>query len=219
MKRLVAVLLTIAVTASSSWAQVAYWNGRAYTARVCSNPRCGMCASIQSQLNQYRAATLVARKPVEVTPSSITLEWVPMPMPVVHAMLGVIDPQPHETLYDVGCGDGRILSEANSMFRCSVLGIELNPDTWAAATARMKADNCHGWRIVRGDATEFSLANADIVTLYLYPHVMERLQWDTLKPGARVISYSHDIPGLATEVYRCSIDGHEHEFYIHYHPN
>ena len=137
----------------------------------------------------------------------------PMPQQAVYAMLGLLDLKPGQLVYDLGCGDGRILKTANQVYSCSVLGIEINPNTYKLAVENLQ--DCVGWRVINADATKYNLEEADVVTLYMYPDVMDKMRFSTLKPGASVISYNHDIPNLPTDKVTCELEGKTYTFYIH----
>ena len=134
----------------------------------------------------------------------------------IRSALDAIDLQPGETLYDLGCGEGRVLLEARRNYGARVLGVEIDPAIYRRCQANMQGRT--GWKVIQDDATLYDLSGADVVTVYLYADVLERIRWDTLKPGARVISYCHPIPGLQTTEYRCQIDGHEHVYYLYREP-
>lgn len=171
--------------------------------------------SIANQLARQRSQVTVRQsQPVRVEAREIESQWIPMPQEAVDAMLGILSPEWGDTLYDLGCGDGRILISANLDYGCSVLGIENNPRTYLRAEKNVKA-HCEGWAVIYDDATRYPLDKADFITVYLNPEVSRRMRWATLRPGARVISYQHPIPGLECEVHSCRIDGVEHTFYLH----
>lgn len=220
MRPIVALLLALLYATVSASGQVAYWKGVAYTAPVCNNrSSCPMCwthpNSIANQLARQRRQPVqrtVERSEPVVAYNDTAL--ISMPNPAVAAMLGIVAPEEGETLYDIGFGDGRVMIEANLSYRCSVLGFEINPETYRQGERNVRA-HCEGWHCIYDDATLYSLAEADIVTMYLNPSVMERLRFDTLKPGARVISFSHSIPGLECKRHACRIDGIDYHFFVY----
>lgn len=122
-------------------------------------------------------------------------ELVPTPQEAVVAMLAIARPKPSEVLYDLGCGDGRVLVEATWSYGCRSVGIELNQESFKAAADRVDsfgfADKI---RLYQGDVLNYTYEHADVVTLYLYPELMLRVL-PRLRPGTRVISYIHPIDG------------------------
>lgn len=223
-----AILLLALVATASSYGQYtrplyAKINGKNYRLNsegyCCNNPNCWMRAEAHRQwlllTGGADRAPSEQEKIAAMKAANETL--VPMPDDAIAALMQLIDPDKGQTLYDLGCGDGRILSYANRFYQLSVLGIEINQQTYFQAVARMKLDGCKGWRVLRGDATRYSLEEADIVTMYLYPHVMDRVRFETLKPGAIVVSYMNDIDGLETAEHRVCLNGKTHVFFIYKH--
>jgi len=131
-------------------------------------------------------------------------------MGAVRAILAELNPNNREKLFDVGCGDGRFLIEASKRYGCTSIGIELNAKS--AAIARQNAINEYVSPLVlifKGDAQMYDISEADYLTAYLYPELLEKLV-AKLKPGCKVASYLHDIPTLATTKY--NVDGYV--FYV-----
>jgi hypothetical protein len=119
----------------------------------------------------------------------------PTPEEAVAELLRIANPQPNEVLYDIGCGDGRILIAATTTFGCRSVGIELNPESVLLAQSQVNIFNLQNQiRIYEGDALNFTYQHADVVTMYLYPELMQRIL-PLLRPRTRVVSYLHSIPG------------------------
>lgn len=133
------------------------------------------------------------------------------PEPMVSEMLELVQPRRGEVVYDLGCGDGRILEKAITQYGASAVGIERNESAYQKAKSRLSG--LKGWRLVSGDATKYRLDGADVVTMYLYHETIEKIapKLSQLKPGARVVSYQHDIPGVETTKH--TLDGNA--FYVH----
>jgi len=136
----------------------------------------------------------------------------------IREALDITGVRPGDLVYDLGCGEARILVEAGTRYRARVLGIEIDPAIYRRAVANCRAAGLRSWKVIQGDATHYSLEAADVVTVYLYHDVLERIAWDTLKPGARVVSYQHPIPGLPCGESRCRINGQDHVFYTYRKP-
>ena len=115
--------------------------------------------------------------------------WVPTPDEVVQKMLDLVQVAPGERLYDLGSGDGKItIAAAKRGARAK--GIEYNPDM-VEHSKRMAKQAGVDVELVQGDIFETSFADADVVTLYLLPHLNEKLRPTLLamKPGTRVTSH------------------------------
>lgn len=116
--------------------------------------------------------------------------WVPTPDDVVEKMLELVQLQPGERHIDLGSGDGKIAIAAAKRGALAK-GIEYNPDMVAlsqrnAQKAGVKVE------LVQGDIFVSDFSNADVVTLYLLPHLNEKLRPTLLamKPGTRVVSHA-----------------------------
>ena len=121
------------------------------------------------------------------------------PMPVVRRMLMIADVKPGEVVYDLGCGDGRIVITAAREFGAYGVGIEIRRDL---ALKAMKAVEEAGLsdrvKIINANFFDIDISDADVVTLYLTTSanmkVKPKLERE-LKPGARVVSHEYEVPG------------------------
>lgn len=122
-------------------------------------------------------------------------ELAPSPREAVTAMVALANIQPDEVLYDLGCGDGRILIEAAYIYGCRCVGVELNPDTLKEAVENIDdyglANKIY---LYQGDVLNYTYKEADVVTLYLYPELIEKIL-PRLPRGTRIISYLHSFTG------------------------
>jgi ubiquinone/menaquinone biosynthesis C-methylase UbiE len=126
--------------------------------------------------------------------------FVPTPQPVVEAMLAAAGLQRGETVYDLGCGDGRIVITAARKFGARGVGFDLNFELIQVARAAAAAAGVRHTAVFRrADIFTLDLSPADVVTLYLLRDINARLlpQLNQLRPGARVVSYEFGIPDLA----------------------
>jgi SAM-dependent methyltransferase len=102
-----------------------------------------------------------------------------------------------DVVYDLGCGDGRILIEAAKTYGARGVGIDNNPARIREAeeiARREGVSHLLSFRI--GDLFDANLQEATLVTLYLLPEVNLRLRpklQTQLKPGARIVSHSFDM--------------------------
>jgi ubiquinone/menaquinone biosynthesis C-methylase UbiE len=103
-----------------------------------------------------------------------------------------------ELVYDLGCGDGRIVITAARDFGARAVGFDLNVELIQAARALAVAANVRHLATFRlADLFTVDLGPADVVALYLRPETNERLlpQLRQLKRGARVVTYEFKIAG------------------------
>lgn len=138
-------------------------------------------------------------------PPKLDVPYVPTPQSVVEAMLKLADVKAGDVVYDLGCGDGRIVVTAVKDFKAKRgVGIDLDP-------LRVKESKENAKKAGVAESTEFregdvlkleSVADADVVTLYLYPTVNRKLEAmlrKTLKPGARLVSHDFKIGDWAPD--------------------
>ena len=128
--------------------------------------------------------------------AKLQVPFVPTPEPVVRRMLTLADLRAGELVYDLGAGDGRILSSAVKDFDARAIGIELHESRYEAILRRIERENLgDAAGVIRGDFFNINLSRADVVTLYLLTSVNSMIKpklESELKPGARVVS--HDFP-------------------------
>ena len=139
----------------------------------------------------------VGPKPTEVKKdaSAIVVPYVRTPTEVVEAMLKLASVQPSDSVYDLGCGDGRIVIAAVTQFKAKRgTGIDLDPvRVRESVEAAKKANVADRVEFRQGDVLKLrDLSEATVVTLYLLPEVNEKLMpvlKSTLKPGSRIVSH------------------------------
>lgn len=144
----------------------------------------------------------------------------PTPQAVVDQMLTIAQVRPGEMVYDLGCGDGRIVISAARTFKARAVGIEIRRDIYERTRDRVAslglADQV---LIVHGNALQYDLSPADVVTLYLLTSSNERLKpalSKYLKPSARVVSHDFEIRGWKPAmVHRMMVDGRTHAIYLY----
>jgi protein-L-isoaspartate O-methyltransferase len=144
----------------------------------------------------------------------------PSPQAVVDRMLTLADIKPGETVYDLGCGDGRIVITAATKFDAKAVGVEIRRDIFESTAAHVAslglADQVH---IIHGDALKTNLAPADVITLYLLTSSNERLRpvlEAQLRKGARVVSHDFEIRGWKPEkTEKVLVEGRPHMIYVY----
>jgi SAM-dependent methyltransferase len=144
----------------------------------------------------------LAIQPVEKGPNEPDVEFIPTPPAVVETMLGLADVQRGELVYDLGCGDGRILFAAAKEHGARGVGIEIDEQLVAQCRAQAAAGGlADELTFSQADlfATDFS--DADVVTLYLLPHLNVQLvpQLQQLRPGTRIVSHAFGIDGYPAD--------------------
>jgi ribosomal protein L11 methylase PrmA len=116
---------------------------------------------------------------------------------VVEEMLRLARVGKDDVVYDLGCGDGRIVIRAAKAYGARGVGVDIDP-----ARVREAKDNAAQAGVAdkvtirQQDLFETDLREATVVTLYLLPEVNLRLRpklLSELKPGTRVVSHNFDM--------------------------
>jgi SAM-dependent methyltransferase len=130
--------------------------------------------------------------------------FVPTPPEVVDKMLEVAKVTDKDVVYDLGCGDGRIVIAAAKKYKCKAVGVDLDPariKECEAAKAKEDKDVQKLITFEKKDLFEVDLGQATVVTLYLLPDLNEKLigQLKKLPKGARVVSHAFPIKGATPD--------------------
>lgn len=126
--------------------------------------------------------------------------FVPTSRVRVRAILDAVPMTENQLLVDLGCGDGRMLKEAELRYGVRGIGYEVNP--FAYLKARL---NCFGLQEVTIKMRNFwnvDLGEADVVFCYLFPDVLQDLAQKLVreaKPGALLVSCNFSLPGMTSE--------------------
>ncbi|MGE5791217.1 MAG: SAM-dependent methyltransferase [Bacteroidota bacterium] len=119
--------------------------------------------------------------------------YVPTKQEVVEEMLRMAGVKPGDVVYDLGCGDGRIVVTAAQKFGARGVGVDIDPKRIAEAVENARRAGVERQVEFRvGDLFETDIREATVVTLYLLPDVNLRLKpklLRDLKPGTRVVSH------------------------------
>jgi SAM-dependent methyltransferase len=136
--------------------------------------------------------------------------YVPTPHAVVAEMLRMAKVGRKDTVYDLGCGDGRIVIAAARDFGARGVGIDIDPKRVAEARLNAKkAGVADRVEIRQADLFETDLRDATVVALYLLPELNLRLRPKLLRelaPGSRIVSQSFDM-GDWKPVVRKKVEG------------
>ncbi|MDP9055445.1 MAG: class I SAM-dependent methyltransferase [Acidobacteriota bacterium] len=144
----------------------------------------------------------------------------PTPEAVVERMLTLAQLRAGETVYDLGCGDGRIVIAAAQKFKAHAVGIEIRRDIYERTLSTVASLGLNDRvKIVHGNALLYDLSPADVVTLYLLTSSNERLKpllLKQLKPNARVVSHDFEIRGWKpVTVSEITVEGRPHTIYLY----
>jgi SAM-dependent methyltransferase len=137
--------------------------------------------------------------PTPILPRILDVRYAPSLGEAIDEMLALARVTSSDLLYDLGCGDGRVVVTAARKFRCRAIGFEIDPQRVAESQENVrKSGLAHLVRIEERDMFDVDLSEADVVTLYLLPNLNVRLipQITKMKPGARVVSQDFDLAGV-----------------------
>ena len=130
---------------------------------------------------------------------------------IVQQMLKMAGVKKGDVVYDLGCGDGRVVIEAAKQFGVRGVGIDIDPERIREAEANAKAAGVTNLVKFRNeDLFEAEVREASVVMLYLWPWINLKLRprlLAELKPGTRIVSHYHDMGDWEPEQ-RVELEGH-----------
>ena len=133
-------------------------------------------------------SSLLAQDPSSLAP------FVPTPQDVVDRMLELAGVSENDVVYDLGCGDGRIVITAAERYGARGVGIDIDPQRVAESRANAeRAGVTHLVEFIQQDALEVDVSDATVVTLYLLSSSNMKLRpmlTSQLGPGARIVSHA-----------------------------
>ncbi|QDV41863.1 ribosomal protein L11 methyltransferase [Stieleria neptunia] len=153
--------------------------------------------------------------------SEDTAIHVPTPPDIVDKMLELARVSSDDLLYDLGCGDGRIVIAAASTYRCRAVGYDID-----ARKVKQSKDNVKRHKletlvqIKQQDIFKLDLREASVITLYLLPEMNDRLvpQLKTLKDGSRIVCHQFPFEGIRYDrmiTVKSTQDGAKHDIYLY----
>jgi hypothetical protein len=149
--------------------------------------------------------------------------FVPTPLAVVERMLELGEVDKNDVLFDLGCGDGRIVITAAKKFGTRGVGIDIDPQRIEESMRAAKEAGVEERVEFRlQDVMKSEIREATVVTLYLLPEsnaILRPLLEEQLKPGTPVVSHNYSIPGWeAKEVSYVTLQdgtGQDHTIFVY----
>jgi len=130
------------------------------------------------------------------TPASLA-PYVPTPDDVVDRMLQLAEVGKNDVVYDLGCGDGRIVIAAAKKYGARGVGVDIDPQRIEESQANAKKAGVeHLVSFELQDAMKADVSSATVVTLYLLSTSNLKLRpmlTKQLKPGARIVSHQFNM--------------------------
>ena len=119
--------------------------------------------------------------------------YVPTPQDVVERMLALAEVKAGDVVYDLGCGDGRLVITAAKKYGATGVGVDIDPERIAESKANAKKEGVEGKVEFRlQDALTVDVSPASVVTLYLLSSSNMKLRpilTKQLKAGSRIVSH------------------------------
>lgn len=143
---------------------------------------------------------------------SLDAWWEPTDPATVEKILELARIKPDEVLYDLGCGDGRIVIAGAKEYKAFGVGVEIDPVRFLVSKVKAFLSGAGDRVEIRlGNIYETDLSDADVVVLFLSKSANAKLSTklrEELKPGARIISYYHLLPDWEPAETATGSDGH-----------
>jgi methylase of polypeptide subunit release factors len=136
--------------------------------------------------------------PIPELPRVPEVRYSPSLSEAIDEMLALAQVTSSDLLYDLGCGDGRVVVTAALKRRCRAIGFDIDPQRVAESQENvLKNGLAHLVSIKERDMFDVDLREADVVMLYLLPTLNVRLipQFKKMKPGSRVVSQDFNVKG------------------------
>ena len=167
------------------------------------NARCWLAVvtcvvAIAAPCATYGQATAPVTSPTRIP----DVPYEPTPQPVVAEIVKLGQIGTNDVVYDLGCGDGRIVIAAAKI---GARGVCVDIDPERIRESRANAENAgvaHRILFLQQDLFDTDIRDATVVFLFLWPEVNLKLRpklWRELKPDTRVISYVHDMGDWAPQ--------------------
>jgi ribosomal protein L11 methylase PrmA len=128
--------------------------------------------------------------------------YVGTPYDVISKMLRMAQVKKGDLVYDLGCGDGRMLVLAAQKYGCKARGYDIDPERVRASRENVARNNVGKLvKIFQADMFTLDLSKADVLPLYLLPEMNRKLlpQLDKLKPGSRIVCHDYDLEGIVPD--------------------
>jgi len=146
-----------------------------------------------SLIGLLAALTLIFLSRAPAQQKEPKVPYVSTPDEVVAEMLRIANVDKDDVVYDLGCGDGRIVITAAKKYGCRGVGIDIDPERIRESRENaIKEGVSDRVRFIQMDLFEAEIRDASVVTLYLLSGVNLRLRpklFRELSPGSRVVSH------------------------------
>jgi SAM-dependent methyltransferase len=141
-------------------------------------------------------------KPATQEKSVPDVVYVGTPYDVVSAMLKLARLKKEDLVYDLGCGDGRMIVMAAKMYGCRGIGFDIDPERVSASNRNVRKNQVENLvKIVQADLFKLDFSEATVLSLYLLPEINSRLvpQFEKLKTGSRLVFHDYGLEGFKAD--------------------
>jgi SAM-dependent methyltransferase len=155
-----------------------------------------ICAMLACSLCGVNADDIEGQFSENHTPDVV---FIPTPQNIVDEMLELAKVTKDDLVYDLGCGDGRIVVTAAKRYGCKAVGYDIDPKRVRESQENVEKNKVgHLVRIEQKNIFSIDLSKADVITLYLLPELNVKLipQLEKLKPGSRIVSHNFAMKGV-----------------------
>lgn len=177
-------------------------------------------AKLQAAVDQLQKKLGIEVKEEVVQNRAPDVVFVPTPQDVVDKMLELAEVTKDDLIYDLGCGDGRIVVTAAKKYGCRAVGYDIDPNRVKESLDNVAKNNVgHLVSIEQKDVFTLDLSKANVITLYLLPKLNVKLipQLEKLKPGSRIVSHDFSMEGVEPDkVVKLTSeeDDYDHHIYL-----
>jgi len=177
--------------------------GRIYCAPVLANGVLYVAtADTLYAIEQRGPAAASAPAPAAGGRAKVDAIFVTTPQDVVERMLELAGVTKEDVVYDLGCGDGRIVVTAAKKYGCRAVGVDVDAQCVRTSRENVAKAGVGGLvEVAQKDMFDVDLGGATVVTLYVGREANRRLlqQLQKLKPASRIISHEFEIEGCEPE--------------------
>jgi hypothetical protein len=168
---------------------------------VSKEPKAPSSATTPPAAQTQTAQTPPAAEPAQ-EPKRPDVIFVPTPQEVVDKMLELAQVTKDDVVYDLGCGDGRIVVTAAKKYGCRAFGFDVDPERIQESKENVEKNGVGNLATIeQKDIFTLDLSKANVITLYLLPSLNVKLipQLEKLKPGSRIVSHDFDMRGVTPD--------------------
>ena len=125
--------------------------------------------------------------------------FVGTPYDLISTMLQMAEVKKTDMIYDLGCGDGRILVLAAQKYGAHGVGYDIDPERIIESRENVTKNKVQDLvKIIQADIFTLDLEQADVMPLYLHPDMMRQLvpQVEKMRPGSRIVTHEYGFPDI-----------------------